>query len=217
MALNKKINIIKYNKANKENKNFMYTDFRRANCYNCKFCNSNFDFASLRGAHFKSCDFYEASFNWTEFIGTNLKKSKFKRATFRNAVFEGVNLEGVDFYDARFYDCIFIDTDISKAENLKFTQKQVKVFDKMPELEISKELEEAINIAMENPFIKESRTLDTKDRTISPISCMILLEQFKEKFLIEGLKVASKKIERDFCTLSYIITAIKGYERDGLI
>ncbi|WP_297520822.1 pentapeptide repeat-containing protein [uncultured Clostridium sp.] len=217
MAVNKKVNIIKYNKANKENKNFMYTDFRRASCYNCKFCNSNFDFASLRGAHFKTCDFYEASFEWTEFIGTNLKNSKFKRATFRNAVFDGVNLDGTDFYDARFYDCIFVGTDITKAENLKFTQKQVKVFDEMPTLEISAELEEAINIAMENPFIKESRTLDTKDRTISPISCIVLLEQFKEKFLITGLKEAAKQISKDFCTLSYIITAIRLYEKDGLI
>lgn len=209
--------IIKYNKANKSEKNFMYTDFRRANCYNCNFSNSNFDFTSFRGAHFKTCDFYEASFNWAEFIGTNFKKSKIKRATFRNAVFEGVNLDGVDFYDSRFYNCIFIDTDISKAENLKFTKAQVQIFDKMPDLEISDELKVAIEGAMENEFIKRSRVLDTKDGTINPISVMRLLEEFKEKFLIRGLEIAKENIGRDFCTLSYIVTAIKGYERDGIV
>lgn len=209
--------IIKYNKANKSDKNFMYTDFRRANCYNCSFINSNFDFASFRGAHFKACDFYEASFNYSEFTGTNLKKSKFKRAIFRNAVFEGVNLDEADFYDARFYDCIFIDTDVTKAESLKFTKAQVKVFEKMPELEISAELEEAIKEAMTNEFIKRARVLDTKEGTISPISVMRLLAEFKEKFLIDGLKIAASKIERDFCTLSYIITAIKSYEKNGLL
>ena len=209
--------IFKYNKAIKTDKNFMYTDFRRANCYNCDFSNSNFDFASFRGAHFKACDFYEASFNWTEFIGTNFKKSNIKRATFRDVVFEGVNVDGVDFYDSRFYNCIFIDTDISKAENLKFTKAQVKVFDKMPELEISEELKAAIEDAMLNQYIKTSRVLDTKEGTVSPISVMRLLETFKEKFLIDGLTLAKENISRDFCTLSYIVTAIKGYERDGMI
>lgn len=209
--------IIKYNKANKENKNFMYTDFRRANCYNCNFSGSNFDFASFRGAHFKNCDFYEASFTYSEFTGTNLKNSKFKRTNFRNAIFDGVNLDGVDFYDARFYDCIFVETDISKAENLKFTNAQVKVYDKMPELEISEDLEEAIKKAMQNECIKKSRVLDTKDGSISPISVMRLLNEFKEKFLIRGLELAGEKIDREFCTLSYIITAIKSYEKNGLI
>lgn len=210
--------IIKYNKATKIDKNFMYTDFRRANCYNCNFSGSNFDFASFRGAHFKTCDFYECSFMYSEFIGANLKKSKFKRATFRNAVFEGVNLEGVDFYDARFYDCIFIDTDITKAENMKFTNTQVKIFDKMPEFEMSQELQSTIKDAIaRNEFIKKSRVLDTKDGSINTVSIMRLLKEFKEKFLIDGLKIAIEKIERDFCTLSYIITAIKSYEKNGLI
>ena len=51
--------IFKYNKAEKRNKNFMYMDFRRGNCYNCDFSCSNFSYASFRGAHFKSCDFFE--------------------------------------------------------------------------------------------------------------------------------------------------------------
>ena len=35
-------------------KNFMYKNLERSNCYNCNFAGSTFDFVSFRGAHFKS-------------------------------------------------------------------------------------------------------------------------------------------------------------------
>ena len=206
-----------YNKAQKTNKNFMYNDLRRSNCYNTDFSGSNFNFASFRGAHFKSCDFFACTFHSAEFIASNLKKSKFKKAIFQNTIFEAVNLDGVDFSGAEFKNVIFIATDLSKANNLEFLEKDVKIFDTMPELEISEQLEEAINLAMENEFIKKSRVLDTKEGNINPISVMILLENFKEKFLIEGLKMISKDLEKDFCTLSYIIKLLKKYQKEGLI
>ena len=40
-----------YNNAQKTNKNFMYKDFRRSNCYNCDFSGSNFNFASFKSMH----------------------------------------------------------------------------------------------------------------------------------------------------------------------
>nr|WP_084748711.1 pentapeptide repeat-containing protein [Clostridium mediterraneense] len=195
----------------------MYNDLRRSNCYNTDFSGSNFNFASFRGAHFKSCDFFACTFDSAEFIASNLKKSKFKKAIFQNTIFEAVNLDGVDFSGAEFKNVIFIATDLSKANNLEFSEKDVKIFDTMPELKISEQLEEAINLAMENEFIKKSRVLDTKEGNINPISVMILLENFKEKFLIEGLKMISKDLEKDFCTLSYIIKLLKKYQKEGLI
>ena len=71
---------LKYNKVQKMNKNFMYQDLKRSNCYNSDFSNSNFNFTSLRGAHFKSCNFYGCTFTFAEFIGSNLKKSRFTKA-----------------------------------------------------------------------------------------------------------------------------------------
>ena len=41
-----------YNNIEKKDKNFMYKNFKRSNCYNCNFANSNFNFATFRGAHF---------------------------------------------------------------------------------------------------------------------------------------------------------------------
>lgn len=218
MATNKKNTpIFKYNKAEKRNKNFMYMDFRRANCYNCDFSNSNFNYASFRGAHFKSCDFFEGKFEGTEFIGSNLKKSKFKKAKFKDVIFEGVNLDGVDFTGATFENVILVDTDIEKTVGMMFDLDEVHTFDKMPELEISENLKEAVLIAMENQFIKKSRVLDTKEGRINPISLMRLSTWFKEDLLIKGLKLCKEKIDRDFCTLSYIEKAIEKFIKEGLI
>jgi len=53
-----------YNNIEKKDKNFMYKNLERSNCYNCNFTNSNFDFVSFRGAHFKLCIFLDAALNW---------------------------------------------------------------------------------------------------------------------------------------------------------
>ncbi|MEF9991865.1 MAG: pentapeptide repeat-containing protein [Romboutsia sp.] len=218
MTINKKSeDKFNYNNVQKLNKNFMYMDFRRSNCYNSDFSGSNFNFTSLRGAHFKSCNFYGCSFKSAEFIATNLKKSKFRKAKFENTIFDSVNLDGVDFNGATFENVIFLKTDLSKAINLNYLDSKVKVFNEMPKLEVSERLETALKLAMTNKFIKASRTLDTKDRDINNISLMILLENFKEKDLVDGLNVMSDKLDKEFSTLSYIIKTLKNYQSQGLM
>ena len=208
---------LKYNKTQKMNKNFMYQDLKRSNCFNCDFSKSNFNFTSLRGAHFKSCNFFGCTFKSSEFVGSNLKSSRFTRAKFEDTVFEGAKLDGVDFTGATFKNTIFVNTDLSKATNLNFKEGEVRIFEEMPPLEISGELENAINKAMENKHVKKSRTLDTKDGTINSISVMILLEKFRERRLIEGLSILGEKVDRDFCTLSYIIKSLQGYMDKGIL
>ncbi len=208
---------LKYNKAQKMNKNFMYQDLKRSNCYNTDFSNSNFNFTSLRGAHFKSCNFYGCSFNYSEIIGANLKRSRFKNAKIENTIFEGVNLEEVDFSGSKFKNVIFVNTDVSKAKNLNINSPQIKVFDKMPDLQMSERLQNAIKSAMENKFIKKSRTLDTKEGEINTISIIRLLENFKEKQLIDGFILMKDKIDREFFTLSYIIKTLEVYKSQGLL
>ncbi len=217
MAVNKKVSSsFNYDKAQKLNKNFMYQDLKRSNCYDSDFSGSNFDYTSFRGAHFKSCNFYECTFRSAEFVGTNFKKSKFKKARFENAVFDSVNLEGTDFRGAVFINTIFLSTDLKKAAYLNLEKADVRIFDEMPELTISAELKAAINKAMENEYIKASRTLDTKTGEISPLSMMILLEKFDEQTLIKGLDLLGKKLDKGFCTLSYIINYLKNGEKQGV-
>ncbi len=208
---------LKYNKAEKMYKNFMYQDLKRSNCYNTDFSNSNFNFTSLRGAHFKSCNFYGCTFKFAEIIGANIKRSKFKNAKLENTVFEGVNLEEVDFTGAKFKNVIFVNTDISKAQNLDANAPEIKVFAEMPEIEMSERLENSIKLAMENKYVKKSRTLDTKDGGINTVSVMILLENFKEKQLIDGLILIGERIDKEFCTLSYIIKNLEVYKNQGLL
>lgn len=201
--------------AEKLNKNFMYKDLRRSNCYDCDFSGSNFDYTSLRGAHMKSCNFFGCSFKAAEFVGTNCKKSKFKKAKFEHVVFEGVNLDGVDFNGATFKDCIFVGTDLSTAKNINIGES--KVFEKMPTLEISEALQKALEEVMQNEVVKKARVLDTKEGNINAISVMRLLEVFSEETLIKGLNKLKKELGKDFCTLSYITKAIADYEAMGVI
>ncbi|SFC91168.1 pentapeptide repeat-containing protein [Clostridium uliginosum] len=194
-----------YNNTDKKDKNFMYKNLKRSNCYNCDFSTSNFDYASFRGAHFKRCSFMKCTFKGAEFIGTNLKGSKFKNAIFENTIFEGVNLNGADFKDAEFKNTVFVATDIDKIRNLDVEDTNIRIFDEMPQLEISDELRDATINVMDNIYIKKSRIFDTKDGDINTLTLMILLENFDEEYLIKGLNMIKSEIDRDFHTLSYII------------
>lgn len=199
-----------YDNAEKSNKNFMYKNLKRSNCYNCNFSGSNFNYTSLRGAHLKKCNFFKCTFKEAEFIGSNLKGCKFREAKFEHTIFEGANLDGVDFNNATFINTIFVGCDLSKAKNLK--KSDIRIFDEMPELSISEEVRIATESAMENQFIKKSRIFDTKDGEINPLTLMILSENFNEDTLIKGLNYIKTAVNRDFHTLSYIIRLIENME-----
>jgi uncharacterized protein YjbI with pentapeptide repeats len=218
MAISKRLNDqITYSNRKKSGSDFMKKDLRRSNCFNCDFSNSNFNEASFRGAQFKACNFSGASFESAEFVATNLKNSRFNNAKFENTIFDTAKLDGVDFESAEFKNVIFVSTDISNALNLDLSNEEIKVFDKMPKLEISEDLEIAVKTAMKNEYIKFARVLDTKNGSISPISMKILLENFDEETLIKGLDVLKIKLNENFGTLSYIISELKTYKENGTI
>lgn len=199
------VGLFKYDNIEKTEKNFMYLNLKSSNCYNCNFSKSKFDFVSFRGAHFKKCSFKECSFKGAEFIGSNLKGSKLKKAIFENAIFEGANLDGVNFEDATYINTIFVDCNVEDAKNFDFGNEGIRIYDEMPEIEISEELKNTIKICMENEFIKKSRVFDDKNGNINTLTVMILLEHFHEESLINRLNVIKEEIDKDFYTLSYII------------
>ncbi|MGL4736029.1 MAG: pentapeptide repeat-containing protein [Cellulosilyticaceae bacterium] len=213
MTTSKRLNDqIKYSNRKKVNTDFKGKDLRRSNCFGCDFSNSQFDETSFRGAQFKSCNFSGCTFDGAELVAANLKKSSFKQVKFVNTLFDTVNLESVDFEGATFENVIFVGTDVSKAMNLDLTNQDVQIFDEMPELEMSKELEKAVQGLLKNEFVKYARVLDTKEGQVSAISVMRLLEQFDEATLIEGLKKIKKSITQDFCTLNTITEAIEAVQ-----
>jgi hypothetical protein len=193
----------------------MYQNWQRSKYFNSDFTQSNFDYVSFRGAHIKSCTLLECSFKWAEFVGTNLKGSTFRKARFENTIFEGAKLEGVNFGESTFKNTIFVGCVIESVINLDINHPEIRIFDEMPELNISEQLRAAIEKAMTNEYIKKSRVLDTKDKTINPISVMLLLEQFDEETLIKGLQLVSETIDKEFLVLSYIISAINRLIKDG--
>lgn len=202
-------NQINYSHKEKVNMDFKSEDLRRSNCFNCDFSGSHFDEVSFRGAQFKACKFTGCTFDAAELVAVNFKNSSFKQVTFENTLFDSVNLEGVNFEGATFKNVIFVATDLTKAVNLELAGQDVKVFDEMPTLNVSKEFEKAAESAMKNEFVKYARVLDTKEGKVSPISMMRLLEEFDEETLIKGLKMMKHGINKDFCTLRTIIEAIK--------
>jgi len=198
-----------YENVEKKDKNFMYQNFEKCNCYNCNFSGSNFDYVNFRGARFKSSSFLKCSFKFAEFIGSNFKKSNFKSARFENTIFDSVRLDNVDFKDAKFINTIFVATDISKAKNLDIKNSEIRIYEKMPQIEISEDLKNVTLNALNNKYVKASRVLDTKDGSINLLSIMILLENFDEETLIKGLDLVANELDRDFYTLSYIIKFIQ--------
>lgn len=198
-----------YENIEKKDKNFMYQNLEKSNCYNCNFSGSNFDYVNFRGAHFKSSSFLKCSFKFAEFIGSNFKKSNFKSAKFENTIFDSVRLDNVDFKDAKFINTIFVATDTSKAKNLDIKNPEIRIYEEMPQIEISENLKNATLNALNNTYVKASRVLDTKDGSINLLSLMILLENFDEETLINGLNLIANELDRDFYTLSYIVKFIQ--------
>ena len=210
MARDQKTKInFNYENIEKKDKNFMYQNLEKSNCYNCNFSGSNFDYVNFRGAHFKSCSFLKGSFKFAEFIGSNLKKSNFKNAHFENTIFDSVRLDNVDFKDAKFINTIFVSTDLSKTKNLHTDNPEIRIYDEMPNIDISEDLKTATLNALNNKYIKSSRVLDTRDGNINFLSLMILLENFNEEDLTNGLNFVAKELDKDFYTLSYLIKYIK--------
>ncbi|HEY5561694.1 MAG TPA: pentapeptide repeat-containing protein [Clostridiaceae bacterium] len=204
-----------YNNIEKTNKNFMYKNLERSNSFNSDFTNSNFDYVSFRGAHFKSCTFLKCTFRWAEFIGTNLKGSNFENTLFENAIFDSVNLDGVDFKDGEFKNTIFMSTDVAKAKNLNIDNPEIKIYNEMPELNVSEDLRTTVENLMKNKYVKAARVLDTKEGGLNLLSIMILLENFDENTLIKGLNIVGAELDRPFYTLSYIIRFLQNCKIKG--
>lgn len=206
-----------YNNIEKTNKNFMYKNLERSVCYKCDFSNSNFDYVNFRGAHFKACTFYKCTFRFSEFTGTNLKGSNFKNTLFENSIFDSVNLDGVNFKDAEFKNTIFLSTDVSKAKNLNVNDPGIKIYEEMPQLDISDDLRCAFLNVLKNKYVKHSRVLDTKDGSPNFLSIMILLDNIDEETLIKGLNLIEIELDKDFHTLSYIIKLLQNFKVKGTL
>lgn len=198
-----------YNNADKKNKSFMYQNLQKSKSYNSDFSNSNFDYVCLRGAHLKSCKFDGCTFRGAEFTGTNLKDSSFKNAIFENTVFEGAKLEGVDFSGAQFTNSFFVASQMENIKYLDVDQPGIRIFGEMPEIQMTEPLRQAVEKLMQNDFVKKSRVLDTKDKTMNTVSVLILMDRFGEERLLKSLGQVEDHLDRDFYTLSYIIKIIE--------
>jgi len=112
---------------------------------------------------------------------------------------------------------IFLSTNIENAKNLNLKDQNIKIYNEMPQLEISEELEKAVKNIMKNDYVKKARVFDTKEGNINLLNLMILLDNFDESTLIKGLKIIQVELDRAFYTLSYIIKLLKTYQKEGML
>ena len=127
----------------------------------------------------------------------NFMYKNFKRSNCYNCNFSHSNFNFATFRGAHF-----------KTKNFSRELQGIRIFEGMPEINISSELEEALNSLMENKYVKASRIFDTKEGNINTLTLMILKENFNEEELIKGFKEIKSQIDRDFYTISYIIRLI---------
>lgn len=197
------------NHEDKKNKNFMYQNFTKAKCFGSDFSHANFDYVCFRGAHLKSSNFIGCSFKNAEFIGSNLKDCSLVGAAFENTLFEGARFQDVDFKDATFKNTLLVGCDLTGTKHLAIEAQGLRVYDTMPDIEMSLDLKTAWDQAMANPYVKKSRVFDTKEGQVNTLSLMLLLETFDEVSLIEGLVAMLPHIDRDFYTLSFVTKLIQ--------
>ena len=97
---------------------------------------------------------------------------------------------------------------------LNLNDPNIKVYEEMPELDLSEELEKAVKNVMKNEFVKKARIFDTKDGSLNTLNLLILLENFNELSIINGLNKIGVELDKPFYTLSYIIKLIKSYQNE---
>ncbi len=204
-VVGKNRNPLSYKNKDRRQSNFMYKDFSKSSSINSNFSECNFRFISFRGAKFKYCEFDRALFDGSEFIGTNLRGSHFSNAIFKDVIFNGAVLDKSNFTEAKFSNTIFYNTSINTAKGISKNTDGIIVFEKaISEDQFSKELITIIQDLRKNDYIRRSRTLHLKEGKVNTLYLMLLLHDFEEQPLIEGLRMLPNLISKPFYTLSYI-------------
>lgn len=199
-----------YKGEERTDRNFLYKDFNKSDSIHSRFTRSNFSFVNFNKASMKYCGFNGATFVGSEFKHAKLTGSRFNGAVFKDTLFYHTKLERASFHGATFDNVIFFGTSIRNVRGLSPDTPGIRIIITPPKLELSKDLKEAIDLALCNVHIKESETLRfRKQQRDNTINLMLLQERFAEADLIHGLKIARNKINKGFHTLSYLIGFIK--------
>lgn len=202
--------VFSYNNEDRNNSNFMYKNFEKANSYHSSFQKANFNYATFRAAKMKYCNFSQSSFVGTEFIGSNLRGSNFDGATFKDAIFTSAVLDKTSFVNASFENCFFLGTKASNVKGLDPKCPGISFLKTYPAQEnFSEELLYIVELLRDNDIIRRSHTLHLKEGKINTLTLLVLKQSFSEEELIKYLPLVPKHLTSDFYTASYLVKLLK--------
>lgn len=202
-----------YKNEERRKRNFRYKNFEKSNSYNTRFTASNFNFVNFKKATMKYCGFNGAEFEGTEFKSSNLRGSRFIGAAFKDTLFYDTKLHNVNFKNAKFENVIFVCSSIKDARGITKSTAGITFYSSLPSIDISDNLKKAIKYAQNNKYIRNSEVLCFfKKEKINTINIKKLLDNFNENKLTIALIKASKLINKDFYTLSYLNKFIMTYK-----
>jgi len=189
---------------------YNYHYFCKSRSFKTNFNNAKFYNVNFRGSILTSCYFKKTTFIGVDFLGTNLRRSNFEGAKFNNVIFVGALLDGCNFRNAKFKDCVFVNTSFHNVKNLDLSSG-VTILKQYPKVNISRQLEEVLNLLKDNENIFNYRILHLSTKKFNHLSLKILLEKFPEHKLIRGLVKANERKDLKFPTLYSLETYLRNY------
>lgn len=165
--------------------------YPKPNLHNVNFRNSDFKNCRFKGGHITSTSMREVNFIGCDFIKVNFKETSFKNATFTNCYFFQCDLKDSNFDSATFINTYFVSSSIKFAKN--FSVNESFILRKYPNISLSSQLEESIQLLINFPSIKKFSVLTTDNNKINKWVLSILLNEFSEKKIIHFFKKISNK------------------------
>jgi hypothetical protein len=198
----------------------------KSRMYNVSFKNQKINNVNFKGAIITKSSFKGAIITNCEFLGTNLSKCSFKNAKFVNCVFMGAklsyaNFDGASFENVIFVNCVFMGAKLSYAnfdgasfENVIFVTQKTSdcyhiffanesntVIKKIIPLSLTEELKSVIDEYHERSKDRITHILKLTEKKYNFLHISILLKDYSEEQITNGLSLLIKKNQYDFPTI----------------
>lgn len=173
----------------------------KSRMYNVSFKNQKINNVNFKGAIITKSSFKGAIITNCEFLGTNLSKCSFKNAKFVNCVFMGAKLSYANFDGASFENVIFVTQKTSDCYHIFFANESNTVIKKIIPLSLTEELKSVIDEYHERSKDRITHILKLTEKKYNSLHISILLKDYSEEQITNGLSLLIKKNQYDFPTI----------------
>lgn len=175
-----RINLITYKGQKKKNvKSLRCRYMAKSQIVNCIAQSQSFEYVNFRGSHFKKVNFKNAVFIGCDFWGTTFNECKFQNAKFQDCIFMASKFKECDFSGASFSYSTFVNTNLDECHNIDISSG-VFYYQTYPTIDISPELEQALEILKNNRNLKKNKLLYISDKKYNALNLFLLQKRFKK-------------------------------------